>query len=472
MTRLNCRRKLTAPGFTIVELMIVIAIVALLAGISFGVIAGMLANAKETATRATIAKVDGMLKSQISGFYKQLDPRSQETQTLAGKFRSPPYRLTPDRDTSIVLATKAAFLRLYPQNLYEAAGFDRLPETRDDIPLFFEWLKDHHPGSSVHNPNANSAADSSELLYLAVTEGKVVGGPANADGDLTAAETGDTDGDGWTEILDAWGNPLRFYRWPTRLVNPFGFIGSRHDGAGDPNGIAVTDTSIDLASGTGNSFSFLPTPFRVVIGREVIEIGSISGDTLNVTQRGAQSTDATSHPPGSKVKLAPFTNLATLLLGFVNSDLLAKDPDDKFGSILELNQAGNLAHIRALGDPPFANDAITDFELLFHTLDSYHAPLIVSAGADEQLGLVEPGPISLAGTSPDPSDPRNPQNIWIPGSSLNGSGPPADPWQWGTLAQPLMPPDPSTPSGRDLSILRNPGSSVLQDNITNYNGSN
>ena len=38
-------------------------------------------------------------------------------------------------------------------------------------------------------------------------------------------EIADTDNDGLPEFVDAWGNPLRFYRWPTRLIKPFGQYG-------------------------------------------------------------------------------------------------------------------------------------------------------------------------------------------------------------------------------------------------------
>jgi hypothetical protein len=33
--------------------------------------------------------------------------------------------------------------------------------------------------------------------------------------DMTSSELRDTDGDGVSEVCDAWGTPLRLYRWPT-----------------------------------------------------------------------------------------------------------------------------------------------------------------------------------------------------------------------------------------------------------------
>ena len=36
--------------------------------------------------------------------------------------------------------------------------------------------------------------------------------------EFSSSEAVDTDGDGLMELVDGWGRPLRFYRWPTSLV--------------------------------------------------------------------------------------------------------------------------------------------------------------------------------------------------------------------------------------------------------------
>ncbi len=54
----------------------------------------------------------------------------------------------------------------------------------------------------------------SETLYGLLVEGQgPLGSVYNRD-DFTNREVGDTDGDGMLEFLDAWGQPLQFYRWP------------------------------------------------------------------------------------------------------------------------------------------------------------------------------------------------------------------------------------------------------------------
>ncbi len=53
-----------------------------------------------------------------------------------------------------------------------------------------------------------------EVLYAILVEGQgPLGSAFNAD-DFTDKEVQDTDGDGLPEFVDAWGQPLQFYRWP------------------------------------------------------------------------------------------------------------------------------------------------------------------------------------------------------------------------------------------------------------------
>ncbi len=54
----------------------------------------------------------------------------------------------------------------------------------------------------------------SEMLYALLVEGRgPLGSIFNAD-DFTDREVQDTDGDGLPEFVDAWGQPIQFFRWP------------------------------------------------------------------------------------------------------------------------------------------------------------------------------------------------------------------------------------------------------------------
>ncbi|MDD9922905.1 MAG: hypothetical protein OXQ92_11600, partial [Boseongicola sp.] len=62
-------------------------------------------------------------------------------------------------------------------------------------------------------------------------------------------------------------------------------------------------------------------------------------------------------------------------------DLLNEEPEDPYGLIL--------AEVKRLGANGInATDVLS--EVLYHTIDTYHKPLVVSGGPDETLGLLEP----------------------------------------------------------------------------------
>ncbi len=54
----------------------------------------------------------------------------------------------------------------------------------------------------------------SEMLYALLVEGQGPFGSVFSADDFSDAEVKDTDGDGLPEFVDAWGEPLQFYRWP------------------------------------------------------------------------------------------------------------------------------------------------------------------------------------------------------------------------------------------------------------------
>jgi prepilin-type N-terminal cleavage/methylation domain-containing protein len=60
----------------------------------------------------------------------------------------------------------------------------------------------------------------SEMLYAVLVEGLSPLGSAFSREDFTNKEVQDTDGDGLPEFVDAWGQPLQFYRWPIYYGGP------------------------------------------------------------------------------------------------------------------------------------------------------------------------------------------------------------------------------------------------------------
>ncbi|MCA9074133.1 MAG: prepilin-type N-terminal cleavage/methylation domain-containing protein [Planctomycetaceae bacterium] len=364
----NNRRRRTA--FSLIEMLVVIGILATLFGLAVAAVGTSLNAARVASTRATIKKVDTLLRDQFRGFQRQADiPKTAfDIETIKADARSG-----------------------FPQRAIE----------------FPSW------------PANNDIYDSSELLYLILTEGRVIGAtPVDADA-FNGNEVADTDGDGFLELVDAWGNPLRFYRWPTRLLNPFGFRSSSLNSAANSTDVSIFvadespfQTALDVIRNTSNNGIATATLF-VIVGDEIMELNSTSPNTLNVT-RGQAGTTSEAHHAGATVKMAPFPEIVSLLMGSLSVRAASYDPDDPRGQL------------------PSSSYNSVSFEGDLHTLDSYHTPLIVSAGPDEVLGLEEPFDTSNYG--------------YLAGLDMDG--------------------------GSDLSTLVAPGSSALADNITNVGGGN
>lgn len=429
--------------------MVVIGVIALLVGLSYTVIGGAMESARRAATMATITKVNKIYQQQLRGFYLHLDEDKELTNRLAGNFRPPGgnYRMTTDKEASIALARKLRVRNQFPQHglnktqispyVPEIHGLDGDPETGDELPAFRQWARAPRPNQQA--PIAGGiggtlsatdySADSAELLYLICTESTIPGVPVVDSTEFSASELGDTDGDGWTELLDAWGQPLRFYRWPTRLINPGGYVFGVLT-----SDIGTMDTTIpiDYPSSTPplptfqDALTALTTAvpgatIHVLIGDELIEVDGANATSLNAIMRGAKSTDAAPHSADTLVKLAPFTDVAAMLLGSVNTSVLAQDQDDRFG---------------AMSDPRNLTVSPAVVEALLHTYSSYAPPLILSVGQDGESGLGEPFEV---GDSPSPTATT------------------PTPTPWGNLARP-----------KDFASVVNPGSSALADNLTNH----
>jgi len=177
--------------------------------------------------------------------------------------------------------------------------------------------------------------ESAKLLYFCLVVADSFGaGSVDADR-FTELEVADTDADGLPEFVDAWGNPLRFYRWPTRLID------------------------IDA-----------PSPFAPVLlnpndGTDTRVVAGVERQIANTLFRGL--------PPAP----LPMPN------GSIARDMLLIDPDDPVGLLYSELERLNGAN----GAPLFASEFN---EAKYHTPETYHTPLIVSAGPDGLTGLWEP----------------------------------------------------------------------------------
>ena len=175
------RRPLAVPqgGFTLIELLIVITIISLLTAITVPIVGDLLNKARNSATKATILKVQELLNKRTAAFERDFPAWFKRTYSRAYNPNS----------VSDLLVRKKKFREMFPQ-------------------------------FNVSNPTSD--ADSAEALYELITNGESFGSAADDVGNFTAGEVDDTDGDGKMEFVDGWEQPLRWYPWPTQLMKNAG----------------------------------------------------------------------------------------------------------------------------------------------------------------------------------------------------------------------------------------------------------
>ncbi|MCX7421093.1 MAG: type II secretion system protein [Planctomycetia bacterium] len=434
-------------AFTLLEILVVVVIIALLIGILGTTVTTSIRKARETATVALIQKIEGLLDDRRKGFERAVKSRDFERivqlrkQSLeAGGI----FGVSPRVIESI--ARKEFYSLLFPQRYLDMtpriatgplagvptsiAGEDANGNGTLDAGEDLNnngVLDKADPSLAPEDKNANGIIDPGEdangngkldgyvhfnhkpetesaaVLYLMLTQMQVFGVPPVGESEFRVGnEVLDTDGDGLLELVDGWRRPLRFYRWPTRLIKPNGNVGA--DGQ---YGVAGVD---DDGNGTVDDFGDYGK-----LGTDDVAI-SLSSIPSNMRPIAALLMEAL--PPAPAFPAGQW-------------DPLSEDPDDPYGLISTEMKRLLAFNINVTG---------TYTELLYPTLDTYHTPLIISCGADGELGLYEPFASGPGMT-----------NMGILAQPIHGSG---GAYDFGATAV--------TPNGTQVLA-------ALADNITNRN---
>lgn len=235
-------------GFTLVELMVVIAIIAVLTGSVVVAMFGLAQDAKADRTRTQIARLHTILGEKWEGYVGRrvpinLDPDLQRRlidptaapgspADMANRVRiRQPQQIKlsvlrelmrmelPDRKTDLLDGALLTYVMQTLNGPLNVAGMQRVnkweayrrrvsrtlspPPAAPAPPPWPTWTQDY---------------EGAECLYLILAETTF-----NDQSALSAfrnGEIGDLDGDKMPEILDGWGNPIEFLRWAPGFVRP------------------------------------------------------------------------------------------------------------------------------------------------------------------------------------------------------------------------------------------------------------
>ena len=276
-------------------------------------------RSREAATATTIKKINAAIAVRREHLYRYFENSDNAVTRNAIRGAIPEY-VTDPQDIDMWNGT-GPFAGLF-KNRSLAETIARKRFTRKTFPQTFVEAGLTAP------PNHRPETENAEVLYHFLTESFYVGDGPPIAMSLSSTEIADTDHDGLLEVVDAWGNPLRFYRWPTRMIRPQpqGDEATPQDDTGTPSD--VTDEWFTYYSRFAPTLLVQPDP------------------TL---------------PPQRVVT----------------------DMEDELGFLIGARDQG-----------VFTSAA---FENNWHTIETWHAPLLVSAGEDGELGLFEPTDSANAG---------------------------------------------------------------------------
>lgn len=205
----------SARGFTLAELLIVIAIIGLLSSMALVTLYGVQQDTRERSTRATVTRINEIVMARFESYRTRPVPVRIPPRTppqTAGELRllairqlmrmELPDRVTDVTDGPVVLIAGSVQAVMTPPPLWTAY------RRRAESIVGPQWDQD----DGTHPPGTwNTLHQGAECLFMILATYR--------DGDSTGLDSfsesqiGDVDGDGMPEILDSWGRPIEFLRW-------------------------------------------------------------------------------------------------------------------------------------------------------------------------------------------------------------------------------------------------------------------
>ncbi|MAT68041.1 MAG: hypothetical protein CMJ58_00800 [Planctomycetaceae bacterium] len=227
-------------GVTLVELMVTMAILAILAAAIYGATAAAMESSRLRRTQSLITKLDNLLTERWQSYETRRVEILFQNGTPQGRAlafaRLAALRTTmmlemPDRWSDLLggigataglpidnqmpsVATAPTEKSIGNMPLDDRANPSTTPATVAYPPLAQAYLRRYNSLTSS-DPDVIRRNQGAECLYMIIMY-------ATGDGEartlFSEQDIDDTDGDGAPEFVDGWGRPIEFIRWPTGYV--------------------------------------------------------------------------------------------------------------------------------------------------------------------------------------------------------------------------------------------------------------
>ena len=245
----SCLRKLASRhargGFTLVELLLVVAIIAVLSTLGISVIASSQNDARVAATRSRMEVIEELLATEIEDFEVRRSPLPFDV--LSVITRLVVQKPTPKWSTDIRIHARnlkrmltvdlmrsefpdlssfpdggPVVLGQFPSPQIQNYFQNELQLTADEVSSIVNTARQHTTAnvsrwSGWGGGTVRNAANSAEILYEILSD-LDTGGSTGLDSIGGSQATGDTDNDGFPEVIDAWGDPIAFQFHQTLVI--------------------------------------------------------------------------------------------------------------------------------------------------------------------------------------------------------------------------------------------------------------